>query len=141
MRHVRNNMRRKHFDWQHGRKLAEHLIVYVSEGTGTLETEDSTLHVDPGDAILLVPDMWHRYKPDEATGWHEQWVPAAPKKPVPKRNNEPGSGVAVMFWTMKSCGIPPELATTSSSSTKAIEKAPVKGKLVLLAARNCDHMT
>lgn len=63
-----------HFDWQHGRKLTEHQIVYVSEGRGTLETEDSTLHVEAGDAILLVPNMWHRYKPDESTGWHEQWV-------------------------------------------------------------------
>ena len=63
-----------HFDWQHGRKLTEHQIVYVSEGGGTLETESSTLHINAGDAVLLVPNMWHRYKPDEATGWHEQWV-------------------------------------------------------------------
>jgi AraC-like DNA-binding protein len=63
-----------HFNWQNGRKLTEHQIVYVSEGLGTLETEDSTLRVEAGDAILLVPNMWHRYKPDEETGWHEQWV-------------------------------------------------------------------
>jgi AraC-like DNA-binding protein len=63
-----------HFNWQNGRKLTEHQIVYVSEGHGTLETEDSTLRVEAGDAILLVPNMWHRYKPDEETGWHEQWV-------------------------------------------------------------------
>jgi AraC-like DNA-binding protein len=63
-----------HFDWQHGRKLIEHQIVYVSEGRGTLETEDSTLCVEAGDALLLLPDVWHRYKPDETTGWHEQWV-------------------------------------------------------------------
>ena len=63
-----------HFDWQHGRKLTEHQIVYVSEGRGTLETEETTLPVEAGDAILLVPNMWHRYKPDETTGWHEQWV-------------------------------------------------------------------
>jgi AraC-like DNA-binding protein/mannose-6-phosphate isomerase-like protein (cupin superfamily) len=63
-----------HFDWQHGRRLTEPQIVYISEGSGTLETEDSTLPVNAGDAIVLVPNVWHRYKPDESTGWHEHWV-------------------------------------------------------------------
>ena len=63
-----------HFDWQHGRRLSEYQIVYVSEGAGTIETRKAAFRVAAGDAILLVPGMWHRYKPDELTGWHEHWV-------------------------------------------------------------------
>jgi AraC-like DNA-binding protein len=63
-----------HFDWQHGRRLSEYQIVYVSEGAGTIETSRAAFRVAAGDAILLVPGMWHRYKPDDLTGWHEHWV-------------------------------------------------------------------
>lgn len=62
------------FDWQHGRRLDDYQIVYVSDGTGTLETDKLTIRLHAGDAMLLSPDLWHRYKPDEATGWHEYWV-------------------------------------------------------------------
>jgi AraC-like DNA-binding protein len=62
------------FDWQNGRKLTDYQIVYVSEGTGTIETDKLTIPIRAGDAIVLSPDLWHRYKPDEATGWHEYWV-------------------------------------------------------------------
>jgi len=63
-----------HFDWRHGRKLSEYQIVYISEGGGTIETAKAAFRVSAGDAMLLVPDMWHRYRPDDLTGWHEQWV-------------------------------------------------------------------
>ena len=63
-----------HLDWQHGRRLLEYQIVYVSEGAGTIETSRAVFRVAAGDAILLVPGMWHRYKPDDLTGWHEHWV-------------------------------------------------------------------
>ena len=62
------------FDWQHGRRLTEYQIVYVSEGSGTFETDKLTIRVHAGDAMLLSPGQWHRYQPDEATGWHEYWV-------------------------------------------------------------------
>ena len=63
-----------HFDWQHGRKLSEYQIVYISEGAGTIETIKTKFRATAGDAILLVPGMWHRYRPDDLTGWHEHWV-------------------------------------------------------------------
>ena len=62
------------FDWQTGRKLTDYQIVYVSEGAGTIETDKLTTRIQAGDAIVLAPEMWHRYKPDEAVGWHEYWV-------------------------------------------------------------------
>jgi AraC-like DNA-binding protein len=63
-----------HFDWEHGRRLSEYHIVYLSEGSGLLETDKMTIRVGAGDAILLLPRMWHRYKPDPSAGWHEHWV-------------------------------------------------------------------
>ena len=48
--------------------------MYLSEGSGLLETDKMTIRVGAGDAILLLPDMWHRYKPDPSAGWHEYWV-------------------------------------------------------------------
>lgn len=62
------------FDWQHGRKLRDYQIVYVSKGAGTIETDKLTIRIRAGDALLLSPNLWHRYRPDESTGWHEHWV-------------------------------------------------------------------
>ena len=28
----------------------------------------------PATPYFSVPSMWHRYKPDDLTGWHEHWV-------------------------------------------------------------------
>jgi len=39
-----------------------------------IETNKAAFRVAAGDAILLVPGMWHRYKPDHLTGRHEHWV-------------------------------------------------------------------
>jgi AraC-like ligand binding domain len=30
--------------------------------------------VDAGQVIFLFPGVWHRYRPDEKTGWDEHWV-------------------------------------------------------------------
>ncbi len=63
-----------HFDWDRGRRLLEYQIVYISEGSGLFETDKMTTRLSAGDAILLVPGLWHRYQPDRAVGWHEHWV-------------------------------------------------------------------
>jgi AraC-like DNA-binding protein len=63
-----------HFEWERGRRLSEYQIVYVSEGSGLLETDKVTARIGAGDAFLLSPEVWHRFKPDAAAGWHEHWV-------------------------------------------------------------------
>ena len=30
--------------------------------------------IDPNTVILLFPGVWHRYRPDPATGWVERWI-------------------------------------------------------------------
>lgn len=63
------------FDWQHGRVLDEFQFVYISSGTGKFESKFAPpIRVEPGNAFLLFPGVWHRYAPDPATGWREHWI-------------------------------------------------------------------
>jgi len=63
------------FDWQHGRVLDEFQFVYISSGTGRFESKfTSPVRVEPGNAFLLFPGVWHRYTPDSETGWREHWI-------------------------------------------------------------------
>lgn len=64
-----------HFNWEQGRILSEYQIIYITRGGGIFESEKSGVQrVAPGSVIILFPNEWHRYKPDEATGWAEYWV-------------------------------------------------------------------
>jgi len=63
------------FDWQHGRILEGFALLYISSGRGTFESESKfSAIIEPGHAFLLFPRIWHRYKPDPKTGWHEHWI-------------------------------------------------------------------
>ena len=64
-----------YFIFLHGRVLEEYQLIYISMGKGILETKSGGKHpVTVGDVILLFPEEWHRYRPDEKTGWTENWV-------------------------------------------------------------------
>src|SRR3984957_5506353 len=91
------------FDWQHGRVLEGFALVYISSGRGKFESRlTSPAIVEPGHALLLFPEVWHRYTPDPETGWHEHWIGFdgkiprrwlrhkffTPKNPVLKMNAE-----------------------------------------------------
>ncbi len=66
---------RYYFDWTQGRVLDEYQLIYITHGQGTFESETGGVHaIQEGSLILLFPDEWHRYKPDERTGWNEYWV-------------------------------------------------------------------
>jgi AraC-like DNA-binding protein len=62
------------FDWSRGRVLGDFAIVLISRGAGTFETRSHKLPCRSGDALLIAPGVWHRYRPDVATGWREHWV-------------------------------------------------------------------
>lgn len=63
------------FTWSKGRRLNGYYLVFISKGGGVFETELTTSEkVSEGTGFFLFPDIWHRYKPDQDTGWDEYWV-------------------------------------------------------------------
>lgn len=63
------------FTWDKGRVLDEFHLVIITEGEGVFESKETgRKKVSAGDAFLLFPGVWHRYKPLKKTGWTEQWV-------------------------------------------------------------------
>lgn len=64
-----------HFGWSHGRVLDALQIVLITSGRGTFESHElGQRDLETGTAVLLLPGMWHRYRPDDKTGWSESWV-------------------------------------------------------------------
>jgi AraC-like DNA-binding protein len=63
------------FDWKRGRTLPEFQIILITEGRGVFESQHTgRVPVAPNTLILLFPGVWHRYRPDPATGWRERWL-------------------------------------------------------------------
>jgi len=63
------------FVWHKGRVLQEFQLHYIARGRGVFETDSfPQRQVDTGSCFLLFPGVWHRYKPDAATGWDEFWA-------------------------------------------------------------------
>ena len=63
------------FHWSRGRILQEYQLIYITGGSGMLESRTGGLRqVKAGDLFVLFPKEWHRYGPDPATGWEEHWI-------------------------------------------------------------------
>lgn len=63
------------FTWEKGRVLNEFQIVLITSGEGLFESKETgVIKISQGDAFLLFPNTWHRYKPLKKRGWTEQWV-------------------------------------------------------------------
>ena len=63
------------FEPQKGRVLKEYQLVYISEGKGWFESESCRRQeIKAGTMLLLFPNEWHTYEPDQETGWFEYWV-------------------------------------------------------------------
>ncbi len=62
------------FTWERGRVLSALQLVAVSKGQGKIEWRTGNKAVATGDVLVLHPGVWHRYRPDPATGWTEDWV-------------------------------------------------------------------
>lgn len=65
-----------YFNWSNGRILHnEYQVIYITKGEGIFESKSfKQARIIAGDIILLFPEEWHRFKPDEDTGWDEYWV-------------------------------------------------------------------
>lgn len=63
------------FDWDHGRTLDAFQVVLITAGQGWFETKPTGLReVRTGMLFLILPGLWHRYRPDPDTGWTESWI-------------------------------------------------------------------
>ena len=63
------------FNWNSGRILNGFYLVFISKGKGVFESAHSNnIEVNAGTCFFLFPDVWHRYKPHEASGWEEYWI-------------------------------------------------------------------
>jgi AraC-like DNA-binding protein len=63
-----------YFTWEKGRVLNEYQINYLTNGSGTIETKEGIFRLNKGSLFILKPGMWHRYRPDNKTGWTENYV-------------------------------------------------------------------
>lgn len=63
------------WQWESGRVLNDFALVYVKNGTGVFESHEvGKKSINGATIILLLPGMWHRYKPEKNEGWEECWV-------------------------------------------------------------------
>ena len=63
------------FNYLQGRILPEFQIILITDGKGVFESKQTgEIAIESGTLILLFPDVWHRYKPDDQTGWKERWI-------------------------------------------------------------------
>lgn len=63
------------FRWETGRVLGATQIVFITAGRGFFDSRETGLvGIKAGTALVILPGTWHRYAPDPATGWAEQWI-------------------------------------------------------------------
>lgn len=63
------------FSWKTRRILDEYQFVLISKGEGIFESKSAGKQkINEGDAFLIFPGEWHRYKPLTKTGWTEYWL-------------------------------------------------------------------
>jgi AraC-like DNA-binding protein len=61
--------------WRMGRVLDEFQLHYIARGGGSFESsEGRARRITAGTAFILFPGVWHRYQPDQTTGWDEWWI-------------------------------------------------------------------
>ncbi|WP_221030201.1 AraC family transcriptional regulator [Actomonas aquatica] len=64
-----------YFEWTSGRVLGALQVVMIAEGSGEFESRvTGTQPLEAGQVMVLLPGMWHRYRPLARKGWTEKWV-------------------------------------------------------------------
>jgi len=69
------------FTWHKGRILNDYSLVFITNGGGVFENNHGIFPVESGSVFFLYPDEWHRYKPNDKTGWEEYWISFKGKYP------------------------------------------------------------
>jgi AraC-like DNA-binding protein len=63
------------FTWNRGRILDAYYLVFISKGEGVFESAvTKPVKINGGTCFFLFPGIWHRYKPNQTSGWEEYWV-------------------------------------------------------------------
>jgi AraC-like DNA-binding protein len=63
------------FKFQNGRVLEEFQMIYITKGSGTFESAScKNIPIGEGSVFFLFPGEWHRFKPEQETGWDSYWV-------------------------------------------------------------------
>jgi len=63
------------FNYQVGRVLDEFQMIYITKGSGTFESAScKNVAIGEGTVFFLFPGEWHRFKPEQLTGWDSYWV-------------------------------------------------------------------
>ena len=63
------------FTWNAGRILPEYQLVYLVAGEGEFQSREiGRVRIASGTLMVLMPDIWHRYRPDPRTGWTAYWI-------------------------------------------------------------------
>lgn len=63
------------FSWSKGRILRGHQLIYVSHGGGIFESEFAEpVEITEGTCLFIHAGVWHRYRPNTESGWHEYWM-------------------------------------------------------------------
>ena len=63
------------FNWNKGRVLQEFHLVLITKGEGIFESNSTgKIRISSGNAFLIFPNVWHRYKPKKNAGWTERWI-------------------------------------------------------------------
>lgn len=63
------------YTWQSGRVLSEYAVIYVTHGRGEFDSQATgPVPLAAGDAVILFPGVWHRYRPDRDIGWGIHWA-------------------------------------------------------------------
>lgn len=130
-----------HFlSWDKGRVLKEYQLLYISEGRGQFESDASPLSsLEVGSLLLLFPGVWHRYRPDPATGWTECWI----ELQGPQMENLRKLNIIDPKKPVHDLGLVPEiLATCAAAGQLARTKPPgFQVRIGLLGLQILTHLT
>lgn len=62
-------------NWERGRVLKEFQLIYLIKGNGIFEsTASGKIKLNAGSILLVYPNIWHRYKPEQNEEWQTYWV-------------------------------------------------------------------